>query len=77
MGTFRAVGFSVEAYPVEFWAARPTRFPERSNSPISGIKWAYVVFFNGIWSTNFAIHEWIGLFAYRLTGRTDALFPAP
>jgi hypothetical protein len=25
----------------------------------------------------FAIHEWIGLVAYRLTGKTDALFPGP
>jgi len=25
----------------------------------------------------YAIHEWIGLAAYRLTGKTDALFPGP
>jgi hypothetical protein len=25
----------------------------------------------------FSIREWIGLLAYRLTGKTDALFPAP
>lgn len=24
-----------------------------------------------------AVHEWLGLIAYRLAGRTDALFPAP
>ena len=24
-----------------------------------------------------AMHEWLGMFAYRLQGRTDALFPAP
>jgi hypothetical protein len=24
-----------------------------------------------------AIHEWIGLVAYHLMGRTDSLFPAP
>jgi hypothetical protein len=24
-----------------------------------------------------AAHEWIGLFGYWLTGKTDALFPAP
>jgi hypothetical protein len=26
---------------------------------------------------DFAAHEWMGLLAYRLTGKTDALFPAP
>ena len=25
----------------------------------------------------FLLHEWIGLAAYRLTGKTDSLFPAP
>lgn len=24
-----------------------------------------------------ATHEWLGMLAYRLVGRTDALFPAP
>jgi uncharacterized SAM-binding protein YcdF (DUF218 family) len=28
-------------------------------------------------SVNLALHEWIGLLAYRLMGETDELFPAP
>jgi hypothetical protein len=24
-----------------------------------------------------AVHEWLGLLVYRVTGKTDALFPAP
>ena len=28
-------------------------------------------------TTGVARHEWLGLFAYRLLGRTDALFPGP
>ena len=31
----------------------------------------------GLARTALALREWIGLLAYRLDGRTDALFPAP
>jgi hypothetical protein len=27
--------------------------------------------------TDEAVHEWIGLLGYRLTGKTNELFPAP
>jgi hypothetical protein len=27
--------------------------------------------------TDLAMHEWAGLIAYRLTGRTEEFFPAP
>jgi hypothetical protein len=30
----------------------------------------------GLDRTDVAIHEWIGLIAYRLTGRSSALFPS-
>jgi len=31
----------------------------------------------GLTRTDMAFREWIGLLAYRLAGRTDALFPGP
>ena len=31
----------------------------------------------GMAQTDLAMHEWIGLLAYRLTGKTTELFPAP
>jgi uncharacterized SAM-binding protein YcdF (DUF218 family) len=66
IGVFRATGFPVEAYPVDYRtrgqndAARlPESLPE------------------GLEMTDQAIHEWAGLVIYRLTGRTADLFPAP
>jgi hypothetical protein len=31
----------------------------------------------GMAQTDLAMHEWAGLIAYRLTGRTEEFFPAP
>ena len=59
----RRAGFPVEAYPVG-WRTGERLLPALN---ISG----------GLRRLDFAMHEWIGLVAYRLTGRTDALFPAP
>jgi hypothetical protein len=32
---------------------------------------------DGLQRTGIAVHEWIGLLAYRLTGKTDRLLPGP
>jgi len=66
MGIFRRVGFDVTAYPVDFLTYGDSR------------DWAVTpAVLDELTMMNFAIHEWVGLVAYRLTGKTDALFPQP
>lgn len=66
VGLFRKVGFLVEPYPVD-WKV--------------GGREDLLLFTNmaggGLGRTETAMREWIGLLAYRLSGRTDDLFPAP
>lgn len=66
IGVFRKAGFEVEAYPVDWrtrgWSDAVMPFERLSR---------------GLQRTDVAIHEWIGLFSYWLTGRTSELFPAP
>ncbi len=66
MGIFRALGMTPIAYPVDFrtygtW--EDLRPPGDSTLAIRNFE--------------IALREWFGLFAYRLSGKTDALFPAP
>jgi uncharacterized SAM-binding protein YcdF (DUF218 family) len=66
VGSFRAAGFEVEAYPVDF----------RTAGEASLLKpFAFVS--QGLRLTDTATKEWIGLLSYYLTGKTNALFPAP
>ena len=66
VGCFRTAGFQVEPYPIGI----------RTNSPLlalaqevtGSVAFAYL---------DLAGKEWLGLTAYRLMGRTDALFPGP
>jgi uncharacterized SAM-binding protein YcdF (DUF218 family) len=66
MGVFRAAGFPVEAYPVD-WRTRGPQDALRPFSTLSG----------GLERADTAAHEWIGLLVYWLTGRSAALFPGP
>jgi uncharacterized SAM-binding protein YcdF (DUF218 family) len=66
MGTFRAAGFDVEAYPVD-WRTRGWIDAGRLFDDLSG----------GLARADVAGHEWIGLVTYWMTGRSSALFPAP
>jgi uncharacterized SAM-binding protein YcdF (DUF218 family) len=66
MGIFRKAGFVVQPYPVD-WKTRGW----------SDVLTIQADFLNGLSLTNFAVHEWIGLVAYRLTGKIDELFPSP
>lgn len=66
IGCFRKAGFPVEAYPVNYTTTGRRSDWTLSDSIGGGLK-----------RTDAALHEWIGLIAYRLSGRTDHLFPAP
>ncbi len=64
VGCFRVAGFQVEPYPVEFRTVRSHPF-------------AFVPGAAALHDLDTATKEWIGLIAYRLMGKTDALFPGP
>ena len=66
IAAFRAAGFPVEAYPVN-WHTQGRRDATELFASFSG----------GLAMTDYAMHEWIGLAAYWLTGKTSELFPAP
>ena len=66
IGVFRHVGFAVEAYPVD-WR---TRGAIDLAMPFESIT-------AGLRRTDTALHEWVGLVAYRALGHTSELFPAP
>jgi uncharacterized SAM-binding protein YcdF (DUF218 family) len=66
IGVFRKAGFAVEAYPVDWRTRGPIDLWLPFESVTAGLR-----------RTDTAVHEWIGLFAYWLTGRTSELFPAP
>lgn len=66
IGVFRQAGFPVTAHPVDF----RTRGPQDR-----GRVFAFAS--EGLRRLDLATKEWAGLAAYRLSGRTDALFPGP
>lgn len=66
MGLFRKVGFAVEAYPVDWRTRGPSDI------------FAFTPFAaEGLARSDLAMREWLGLLAYRLTGRIDDLLPGP
>jgi uncharacterized SAM-binding protein YcdF (DUF218 family) len=66
VGCFRVAGFQVEPYPVEYRTAGRSH-PFAGFAPGSA----------ALGHLDMAAKEWIGLIAYRLLGKTDALFPGP
>jgi uncharacterized SAM-binding protein YcdF (DUF218 family) len=65
VGCFRVAGFQVEPYPVEFITVRSHPFAN------------FVPGAEALHGLDMAAKEWIGLIAYRLLGKTDAVFPGP
>jgi uncharacterized SAM-binding protein YcdF (DUF218 family) len=66
MSVFRRVGFDVTAYPVDF----------RTAGAVSLLR-PFGFVGEGLRRTDIAAKEWIGLMAYNIAGRTDALLPGP
>jgi len=64
IGVFRKAGFPVEPYPVD-WR---TRGVEDALHPFATVS-------DGLRRTDTAVHEWVGLAVYWLTGRSSELFP--
>jgi len=65
VGCFRIAGFQVDPYPVEFRTARSHPFARFAPGS------------EALSHLDAAAKEWIGLIAYRIMGKSDALFPGP
>ncbi len=66
VGIFRKAGFPVIAYPVDYRTSGSLQDWRLQNHASKNFTLA-----------EFEAHEWLGLVVYWLTGKTDALFPAP
>ena len=66
IGVFRRAGFPVEAYPVDWRTRGPIDLVMPFDSLSAGLR-----------RTDTAVHEWVGLVAYWITGQSSDLFPAP
>jgi uncharacterized SAM-binding protein YcdF (DUF218 family) len=66
IGVFRKIDFRVEPYPVDWRVGRK-----------SDLVVPFSLVSDGLKRSDTAVHEWVGLVVYWLTGRTSELFPAP
>ena len=66
VGLFRKAGFAVEPYPVDWRTGSAAKLLSFSPLAVEGLE-----------RTDTAVREWIGLAAYWVTGKIDALLPAP
>jgi len=66
VGLFRKAGFAVEPYPVDWRVGGRDDLMSWSNVAIEGLG-----------RTDLAVREWMGLIAYRATGKIDDLLPGP
>jgi uncharacterized SAM-binding protein YcdF (DUF218 family) len=66
VGIFRRIGFDVIPYPVAYRTLGDERDFLLPTSVIDKVI-----------MLDYSVREWVGLLAYRMAGKTDALFPAP
>jgi uncharacterized SAM-binding protein YcdF (DUF218 family) len=66
VGLFRKAGFAVEPYPVDWRTGGRADILTFTNLALDGLE-----------RTDAAVREWMGLAAYRATGKIDVFFPGP
>ena len=66
MGAFRAANFDVRPYPVDYRVAPGEVSARFLPGAVKGLTF-----------TSIATHEFLGMIAYRLTGRSAAFYPSP
>ncbi|MBO6538617.1 MAG: YdcF family protein [Rhizobiaceae bacterium] len=66
MALFRKAGFEVVPWPVDYRTTGEESLAIFQDNAIDSLH-----------NTTLAIREWVGLVAYRLTGRIDSILPAP
>ena len=66
VGLFRKAGFAVEPYPVDWRVGGRADLLKFSAFAVDGLA-----------RVDAGVREWIGLAAYRISGKTDAFFPGP
>jgi uncharacterized SAM-binding protein YcdF (DUF218 family) len=66
VGLFRKAGFDVEPYPLDWRVGSRADLLSFTNFSLDGLV-----------RTETGLREWIGLVAYRLSGRIDTVFPGP
>jgi uncharacterized SAM-binding protein YcdF (DUF218 family) len=66
VGLFRKAGFNVEPYPVDWRVGGRSDLFTLSSMAIEGLS-----------HTDVGLREWLGLIAYRATGKIDELLPGP
>jgi uncharacterized SAM-binding protein YcdF (DUF218 family) len=66
IGVFRKAGFNVEPYPVDWRVGEGADLLTFSTVALEGLG-----------RTDIGIREWMGLVAYRISGKTSELFPGP
>ena len=66
IGVFRKLGFAVEPYPADW---------RTGSAP--GLLSSSVFASDGLGNADTAIREWMGLVAYRISGKTSELLPGP